>query len=161
MVETVTSISSYKKDNILKERTYSSKESGLGTVKYHYTATGSLNNDNAYSIELMRLGVRQRLNNQFQFRNDIVEIDFLVKNPNILSVLFEIRESIIKEFETFKITLELHTESNNWETLFIVVSTNAAWEKTNSFINLLFKKLFKTRPEAVNKINLMLSPDAV
>lgn len=161
MVETATSVSRYKKDNILKERTTSSKQTGLGTVKYHYTATGSLNNDFAYSIELMRLGVRQRLNNQFQLRNDIVEIDFLVKNPDILSVLFEIRESIVKEFDTFNIVLELHSESNNWETLFIAVSTNAAWEKTNSFINQLFRKLLKTCPEAVNKINLMLSPDAV
>lgn len=160
MAETLTSISRYKKDNVLKEKRTPSKMPIEG-IKYHYTATGSLNIDYAYSIELMRLRVRQKLNNQFQLQNDIVEIDFLVKNPDILGVIFEIRESIIKEFDTFNIALELHSESNNWETLFIVVSTNAAWEKTNTFINLLFKKLFKTQPEAISKINLSIAPDAV
>ncbi len=159
MAETITSISRYKKDNVLEKRTPSKLP--IEGIKYNYTATGALNVDYAYSIELMRLRVRQRLNNQFQLQNDIIEIDFLVKNPDILNVIFEIRESIIKEFDTFNIALELHSESNNWETLFIVVSTNANWEKTNSFINLLFKKLFKTQPLAISKINLSIAPDAV
>jgi|GEM_PF-6902915 hypothetical protein len=161
MTETLTSISRYNKDNILKDRTSSSKERTSGLIKYCYTATGSLNIDNACSIELMRLSVRQRLNNQFQLRNDVVEIDFLIKNPEILTLVFEIRESIVKKFETFNIALELHSESSDWETLFIVVSTNAAWEKSNAFVNQLFKKLFKTQPETANKINLIIAPDAI
>lgn len=160
MAETLTSVSRYKKDSVLKEKKAPSKLPIEG-IKYLYTATGSLNIDYAYSIELMRLRVRQKLDNQFHLQNDIVEIDFLVKNINILNVIFEIRESIVKEFEAFNIALELHSEPNNWETLFVVVSTNAAWERTNSFINLLFKKLFKTQPEAVSKINLILAPDAL
>jgi len=159
MAETLTSISRYKRDNVLEKRMPSRLP--IEGIKYHDTATGALNIDNAYSIELMRLRVRQKLNNQFQLQNDIVEIDFLVKNTDILSVIFEIRELIIKEFDAYNIALELHSESNSWETLFIVVSTNAVWEKTNSFINLLFKKLFKTQPEAISKINLSIAPDAV
>lgn len=161
MTETLTSISKYRKDNILKERTSSFKEMTSGLVKYCYTSTGSLGIDNAYSIELMRLSVRQRLNNQFQLRNDVVELDFLVKNPKILTLVFEIRESIVKKFETSNIALELHSESSSWETLFIVVSTNAVWEESNAFVNRLFKRLFKTQPETANKINLVIAPDAI
>jgi hypothetical protein len=161
MAETLTSISRFNRDSIIKEKRSTSQVATLDCVKYHYSTTGSLNKDYAYSIELMRLGVRQKLNNQFHLQNDLIEIDFLVRNPEILNVVFEIKDAIIREFGDSEIALDLQSESDNWKTLFIVVSTNAVWERANSFINLLFKKLFKTQPEVANKINLIIAPDAI
>jgi len=161
MAETLTSISRFNSDSVIKEKRNTSKVASLDCVNYHYTTTGALNKDYAYSIELMRLGVRQKLNNQFHLQNDLIEIDFLVRNPEILTVVFEIKDAIIKEFGASEIALDLQSESVNWETLFIVVSTDAVWEKANSFINLLFKRLFKTQPEVANKVNLIIAPDAI
>lgn len=162
MAETLTSISRFNSDSVIKEKRNISRVTALDCINYHYTTTGALNRDYyAYSIELMRLGVREKLNNQFHLQNDLMEIDFLVRNPEILNVVFEIKDAIIKEFGASEIALDLQRESVNWETLFIIVSTDAVWERANSFINLLFKRLFKTQPEVANKVNLIIAPDAI
>jgi hypothetical protein len=115
-----------------------------------------------YSIELQRLLVRQRLAEDYVLINDIIEIDYLVRNPDVLGIIHTVKDWIKTKFGSeCKAALELQNGGHDWETLFIIVDVNVSWEIGNKFTNGLLKRLFKIQPEVAKKINIIVSQDGL
>ena len=110
-----------------------------------------------FSIELKRQKIRSDLKDFFEFEHLNQEVDFLAENGDVLHLLPSIGECLKKSFGKDSIlSLELLSEENDWETLFINVepSDSKDWNYINCFKNLFFDHMFGLFPNAAEKINI-------
>ena len=110
-----------------------------------------------FSIELKRQKIRSDLKDFFEFEHLNQEVDFLDENGDVLHLLPSIGEFLKKSFGKDSIlSLELLSEENDWETLFINVepSDSKDWNYLNDFKNSFFDHMFGLFPNTAEKINI-------
>jgi len=114
-----------------------------------------------FSIELKRQKIKSDLEINFEFKESTKEIDFLSLNQDVYELLPSIGDYLKKKFPKAKLCLELMEENNNWQTLFINLSTNEKfdWDEINYFIDTFFDNMFELFPKIAKKINIDLIQD--
>jgi hypothetical protein len=100
------------------------------------------------------------LGNSYEFSTEDEELNFLVQNQDVLSLLDEITKFIHDSLGTsIKQSLQLMKESIDWQTLFIVIKSELDWEKINVFTDIFYDFLYEFKSSAANKINISFIPN--
>lgn len=111
------------------------------------------------SIELRRNKIIDDLSVYYNFKTQNQELSFLEKNPQLIDFLPQVSKYIKTKLDAKAVlSLELLSESSDWETLFINISTKMDWESTNTFIDLFFDDLYTLFPKFIDKLNISIIP---
>ncbi|MDP3643060.1 MAG: hypothetical protein Q8S54_07705 [Bacteroidota bacterium] len=108
-----------------------------------------------YSIELKRTKIKKELIKYFDFETHFQELDFLSANNKIFLVLPSIGKFIKESFDRNSIlVLELLSENENWNTLFINIHTKIDWDTSNKFLDYILDSLYELFPEIATTLNV-------
>lgn len=113
-----------------------------------------------YSIVLRRNEIAKELSGCFKFETIDEELDFLSANINILQLLPNIAHYIKNIFDSnAELSLELMSEDEDWQTLFINIKTNKGWQETDKFTNEFLDHLYELFPDVADKLNINIVPN--
>lgn len=116
-------------------------------------------NSYLYSIELNRNKIKKELRENFDFETHYEELDFLASFPELVQILPTIANYIKSYFdEDSKLVLELMSENEAWQTLFVNIHTCMEWNKSNKFVDGLYDNLFELFPDIALKLNVNIVP---
>ena len=113
-----------------------------------------------YSIVLRRNEIAKELGGCFKFETIDEELDFLSANINILQLLPNITQYIKNIFDSnAELSLELMSEDEDWQTLFINIKTKKDWKETDKFTNEFLDHLYELFPDVAEKLNINIVPN--
>lgn len=112
--------------------------------------------------ELEKNKIQNNLASYFKLQNEDLLIDFLLDNSIYTSLLPKIATILKQEFEEeIKLELELFSESDDWQTIFINAFSNKSWEESKEFEENLFLELYKLSPDLAKNLNLNIIPNEI
>ena len=120
-----------------------------------------MNDSSIYNkISSDKMSIYYLLGNNYEFSTEDEELNFLVQNQDVLSLLGEITNFIHEDLgSSFKQSLQLMKENFDWQTLFIVIKSELDWEEINVFTDKFYDFLYKFKPSTANKINISFIPN--